>query len=66
MKGDTVTARILALCNQKGGVGKSTTTFHLARAAVLAGRSVLAVDLDPQETSRRRSQPKPSRKISPA
>lgn len=48
MKGDTVTARILALCNQKGGVGKSTTTFHLARAAVLAGRRVLAVDLDPQ------------------
>ena len=37
-----------ALCNQKGGVGKSTTTFHLARAAVLAGQRVLAVDLDPQ------------------
>ena len=44
----TVTAQILALCNQKGGVGKSTTTFHLARAAVNAGRRVLAVDLDPQ------------------
>jgi len=43
-----VTARILALCNQKGGVGKSTTTFHLARAAVQAGRRVLVVDLDPQ------------------
>jgi len=43
-----VTARIFALCNQKGGVGKSTTTFHLARAAVRAGRRVLAVDNDPQ------------------
>ena len=43
-----MTARILALCNQKGGVGKSTTLFQLARAAVLAGRRVLAVDNDPQ------------------
>ncbi len=43
-----MTARIFALCNQKGGVGKSTTTFHLARAAVLAGRRVLIVDNDPQ------------------
>lgn len=43
-----MTARIFALCNQKGGVGKSTTTFHFARAAVLAGRRVLVVDLDPQ------------------
>lgn len=41
-------ALIFALCNQKGGVGKSTTTFQLARAAVLAGRRVLAVDNDPQ------------------
>lgn len=45
-----MTARILALCNQKGGVGKSTTAFHLARAAVLAGRRVLLVDLDPRAT----------------
>ena len=43
-----MTARILALCNQKGGVGKSTTLFQLARVAVLAGRRVLAVDNDPQ------------------
>ena len=41
-------AQIIALCNQKGGVGKSTTTFQLARAAVLRGRRVLVVDNDPQ------------------
>ncbi|WP_454778716.1 ParA family protein [Georgenia muralis] len=40
----------IAVANQKGGVGKTTTTFHLARAAVRAGRRVLAVDLDPQGT----------------
>ena len=43
-----MTAHAIALCNQKGGVGKSTTTFHLARAAVLRGRRVLVVDNDPQ------------------
>ena len=43
-----MTAQILALCNQKGGVGKSTTAFHLSRAAVLRGLRVLLVDLDPQ------------------
>lgn len=43
-----MTAQIVALCNQKGGVGKSTTTFHMARAAVLRGRRVLVVDNDPQ------------------
>lgn len=43
-----MSARIVALCNQKGGVGKSTTTFQLARAAVRRGRRVLVVDNDPQ------------------
>jgi chromosome partitioning protein len=41
-------AVILTACNQKGGVGKSTTVFHLTRAAVLAGLRVLVVDSDPQ------------------
>lgn len=43
-----MTATIFALCNQKGGVGKTTSAFHLARAAVLAGQRVLVVDADPQ------------------
>lgn len=42
---------IYAICNQKGGVGKSTTTYHLSRAAVTQGRRVLVVDLDPQGNS---------------
>lgn len=41
-------AQIVALCNQKGGVGKTTTCFQLARAAVRAGKRVLAIDNDPQ------------------
>lgn len=40
--------RTVAICNQKGGVGKSTTAYHLARAAVLQGQRVLLVDADPQ------------------
>lgn len=40
--------RVIALCNQKGGVGKSTTTFQLARSAVRRGRKVLVVDNDTQ------------------
>lgn len=41
-------AETFAVTNQKGGVGKSTTTYHLARAAMLAGLKVLCVDIDPQ------------------
>ncbi|KNX39682.1 ParA family protein [Luteipulveratus halotolerans] len=39
---------VYALAQQKGGVGKTTTTENLARAAVRLGMSVLCVDLDPQ------------------
>jgi chromosome partitioning protein len=40
--------QVLAVVNQKGGVGKTTVTLGLAAAASLAGRRVLVVDLDPQ------------------
>jgi chromosome partitioning protein len=54
--GETTTkrrAQIIAVGNQKGGVGKTTNTVHIAAALGERGRKCLIIDLDPNDTATR-------------